>query len=145
MPERAAYESAVALLREHLLPDGWEIVATAYDSSFGASLKHDLTTEMTLSAFGTQDPVVFVRRFLASREIEVIARAPSVMPHRALVGAVRSASAGGCWNPGVVDQVASLLLSFSLLTEAEASWLEEAGVPWDLQADSPASSSGVIR
>jgi hypothetical protein len=123
---------ALAKLREELARSGWKIVHNKTPDALAISISHDLSTDMTLVMSERDDrpPALVVGDFLESHEVRAIARAPRDMPHRGLVGAIRTAAAGGQWRTPVVTSIARLLRGHGILTDSESLWLEEAGVPW---------------
>jgi hypothetical protein len=60
----------------------------------------------------------------------VIAVRPAETPHASLIRRVPTAAQVGRWHPEVVATVARILRNESLLTDAEAEWLEMAGPAW---------------
>jgi hypothetical protein len=127
---------ALALVVERLEPHGWTITPTEYEVSFDIGMEHPLT-----SPFGVnfpnddEDHSDFVTRSLDKREFRVIAARPQEVPHASLIQKVRTAAQVGRWDADVVATVARILRHESLLTAAEAEWLEIAGPAWMDEGD----------
>jgi hypothetical protein len=128
-------EELEAIQREvgRVLSDpAWEVT---YNTStnpryLSVQVHHPLTSHVNL-VFKRASPAnaVRLRNFLRSREVELIARAPS---RRELIGSVRCNAAIGEWSEGVLDQVATILYAHEIISRAEWEWLHEAGaVDWD--------------
>jgi hypothetical protein len=122
---------ALAIVVEQLEPHGWTATPTVFGARFRIGLEHPLTSVFALNFENSdEDHSDFVARTLRHREFRMIEARPAEIPHASLIQKVRSAAQFGRWDPDVVELVARILRSESLLTDAEAEWLEMAGRAW---------------
>jgi hypothetical protein len=135
--DRGESGSAERVLHEaqrRLEPAGWGVTLHTTPAGFQIHLEHPVSTSHAM-AFGrehtTEDHLAFLERNLSQREFDVVEKRPSETPHASLMQRIRqSVAAHPAWPDDVVPMFARVLRSEALLTDAEAVWLEGAGVPW---------------
>jgi hypothetical protein len=130
-------DSVHAEASRRLEDDGWRVSMTLTGDSFTLELENDLTSGHGI-VFREDDqlaPLEWLDEALSDREFEVIASRPKDPGHPGLLRALRIAAQVNGWSCRVLDEVATVLVSQSFLTDEEADWLELAGPAWSVSAD----------
>jgi hypothetical protein len=132
MPADEELEVIQREVTQALSGPGWEIVYETETNPkyLTVNVHHPLTSHVGLVLKrGDPNNRKRLRNLLQSREVQLIARAPS---QRELIGSVRCNATIGDWPDGVLDQVATILYAHEMISRPEWEWLQEAGAAnWD--------------
>jgi len=130
LPADAALQ-VFEFVRQRLEPHGWNVRQGFVGELLNIELRHALTSQLGIGIFNDErDQSVRIGRLLKMREFGVIEERPRDLPNESLVGRIRIAGQVGRWSPDVVTTIARVLRMESVITDAEADWLERAGPAW---------------
>jgi hypothetical protein len=126
-----AARDAVGLFETTLRPLGWSVVTTLTAAGVNVEVDHPLSVSQGFNFRNDDsDHLRFVRDQLELREFAVIAASPSRVEHASLIQRLRAVARANNWDPRILEVLASVLESQSVLSVEESEWLEKAGPAW---------------
>jgi hypothetical protein len=120
--------------RARLEPAGWQVGAQVGNGTVSIIVEHPLSGCEMGFVLGRHDSEearsAFLARCLNFREFSVVSTAPPEVPNAALLGKLRMNAMGSHWPPGVLRDVAGVLVVAEVITDAEYDWLATAEASW---------------